>query len=168
MPKTVPEFVAAATQKTAEDLITALLALPEDKRGWRPLDQGRSALDQAAECAVTNRISIAVVESAWVQNDPEKLTAALRALPTDAESWRRAKAEIDRDAETVAAALRENTEKLAATIRAVPTDALDTEVELPWGPATASFVINYPLWNMAYHEGQISYIATLLKEEKPA
>ena len=168
MPKTVQEFVAAATQKTSDDLIAALLALPEDKRDWRPLEQGRSALDQAAECAVTNQISVALVESAWVQNDPEKLAAALRAIPTDRESWQRAKAGIDRDADTVTAALRESAGKLAASVRAIPTDALDTEVDLPWGKATASLVINYPFWNMAYHEGQINYIGTLLAQETPA
>jgi hypothetical protein len=162
MPETIQEFVAAATQRAMDDLIAALLALPEEKRHWRPLDKGRTALDQVAECVVTNKYVAVLIESACVPNGTERLPAAVRAVLRDGEAWNREKAEFDRDAETGAAALRENTGKLVAALRAVPTASLDAEIELPWETTTVTNVMGYPLWNMSYHEGQINYIATLL------
>ncbi len=150
MPATVQEYVAAATEKGAADLVTAFGRLPEDKRHHRPSDTSRSAMDQVAECAVLNGYTVDLLRT--------------RKWPIDGyEPFARDKAEAAAlEGPALQARLAENTKRVAAAIRALPDDALPVEVEMPWGPKPLSEIIGFPLWNMTYHEGQINYIASLL------
>ena len=43
-----------------------------------------------------------------------------------------------------------------------PRRYLGIEISLPWAPMTLAQIIAFPSWNMAYHEGQINYIASML------
>ena len=52
---------------------------------------------------------------------------------------------------------------LVDAIRAVPDDQLEMERELPWGTSTVADALPVPYWNTCYHEGQISYIHTLIE-----
>ncbi len=150
MPQEAQRFIAAATQKVAKELIDAVEQLPEDKRGWKPYDKGRSALDQAAECAILNGETARVMESrAWPEN-------------YNFEEFERKKAELAQDWNRVKALLEENTAKVVAVIQSIPDDALSVSVPMPWGPMTLSDIMTYPCWNMSYHEGQTNYIASLL------
>ncbi len=167
MQSTIQEFVAEELQRTMDDLMAALLALPEEKRQWSPLEKGRTALDQVAECAVTNKYIAVIIECACVPNGRENLTPETRAALNDAEAWNSEKAGLARDTDTVTAALQENTRRLIDAILAAPTASLDTEVKLPWEKTALSSVIAYPWWNMSYHEGQINYIDTLHSQLHP-
>ncbi len=144
---TVQEYAARAVERQVADLIKALAALPEDRRHWKPLDRGRTATDQMAECAMINGVSADIVaQQAWGEIDMAERRRAQAALDTPQ------KAE---------AALKESTARLVAGIRATPDAALEIGVTMPWETLPLADVFLMPFWNMAYHEGQINYIKTL-------
>lgn len=149
MASSVQTFLAAAAQKAAGDLIAAVEALPERTRFFRPSDRGRSALDQAAECALLNGTVAGIIAS--------------RAYPADysMEAYEREKADLAQDWPRTKALLQENTAKVVEAIRGVPDDALEQQIQMPWGPMTLSEIIAYPYWNMTYHLGQTNYIHSI-------
>lgn len=154
MSNTMQEYLATATPKQAENLITAFLRVPEDKRSWKPDDKARSAQNQFAECALLNGYTAALIEARQFpipmgDNAMEMFfrdMAAMEALPWD----------------QLHARLLENTGKVVEAIRATPDDALSIEIDMPWGVQTLGQILAYPNWNMTYHEGQINYIASML------
>ncbi len=149
MSNILTEFFATATQKASDGLITAFLRLPDDKRGWSPEGKGRTALDQVAECALLNGFTATLIETRTWQDDAFSGFFAQ-------------KEEAARDWGKLQPLLMENTHRVIASLRAVPEDALGDEIVLPWNKQTLAETIAYPYWNMAYHEGQISYLASLL------
>ncbi len=150
MPNTLQQYLTTATHKAADDLEAALLRLPEERRGWSPMDKARSALDQAAECAILNGSTAQLIQT--------------RVFPAnyDFAAFFQAKEELARDWNAVQALLHENTAKAVAAIGAVSDEDLAIEIQMPWGPMTLAQIMSYPFWNMSYHEGQINYIASML------
>jgi len=150
MPNTLQDFLAAATKKSATELVTALLRIPEDKRGWSPDGKARTALDQVAECALLNGYTADLIQTRkWAI--------------TNFEDFFREKTEVAaQDWEKTNALLEENTRRLIDAIRAVPDEALTVPIEMPWETQSLAEVLDYPYWNMSYHQGQINYIAALL------
>jgi hypothetical protein len=150
MSTSLQDFLVGATQKAKEELETALLRLPEEKRGWAPSDSARSALDQAAECALLNGSTTELIKTRkW--NFEGDFSDFLRKKAELAQSWDGVKALLD-----------ENTAKVTAAIGAVPTEDLGVTVETPFGSMTLAQILSYPYWNMTYHQGQINYIASIL------
>jgi uncharacterized damage-inducible protein DinB len=149
MPNTLQEFLATATQKAADDLTEALLRIPEDKRAWRPEDKGRSALDQVAECALLCGYTSELLQSrVWTMDDFSIYTQE--------------KDEAVKDWDKLSALLQENAKRVIGAIRAVPDADLADEIQMPWSKQTVAEIVSYSYWNMAYHQGQINYIASLL------
>ena len=150
MSTTLQEFFADATLKASEDLAEALLRLPEDKRDWSPEGKGRTALDQAAECALLNGYTVNLLQTRrWSDNAMETFQRDRDALLP--QGW-----------EALHTRLREGAGRFAAAVRAIPDDALTDEIEMPWRTQTVAEIVAYPYWNMTYHLGQINYIASLL------
>jgi len=147
MSLTIQEYVARATERKAQDLLDAARAVPEDKQGSQILGLGRSVIDIVAECAITNKMSIALLrDRRWDEAGCEARQKAHAALDT-----------LDKACD----ALAENTAALAAAIRALPDDQLELEVTLPGETSTVADDMLHAYWNMSYHEGQINYIQTL-------
>jgi uncharacterized damage-inducible protein DinB len=116
---------------------------------WSPLDKGRTAVDQVAECALITD---------WVGQTLEHCTLA----PMDWEAYGTTKASLD-TVEKALAALKPATERCVAAMRQLPADKADDVVELPWGEKyTLGDLANIVWWNNTYHNGQICYIQTLL------
>ena len=120
-----------------------------DKATWKPLDKGRSAVDQCVECGfVSNLIAGALNTQGLPAFDRDGILAA--------------KADNDTP-EKALALLTSGTEALIAAIAAFPADQWDTVQALPqWGDHSFTELVMYINWNNIYHEGQISYISTLL------
>src|SRR5580700_3688693 len=150
MPGPIQNYVSKATTKAANDLITAVENLPEDKRGWSPLDKGRSALDQAAECALLNAFTVGLLQ-----------TKVFPEHEFDYAAFTAQKQELAKDWSALKDLLLANTALATAAIEAVPDSDLDIEVPMPWGTYTVGSIMNYPCWNMSYHEGQTNYIGFL-------
>lgn len=147
MTLTVQEYAARALEKETADLIKAAQATPADKQTWKPLERGRTVVDQVAECAMINTGSAQMVaDRAW----PD----------VDMAQWRQTQAALD-TLDKAVAQLQAGTAALTAAIRATPDDALGVEITLPWATCSLAEVFLMPLWNMSYHEGQINYIQTL-------
>ncbi|MBA3726874.1 MAG: DinB family protein, partial [Armatimonadetes bacterium] len=139
------------TRHQLDSFFEAVHAVPADKLDWKPTPKSRSALDQLQEVA-------AVFKSV-----PE--TVKNRRLDFTAEQFE--EYEVDRKKITDPAELeritREGTEELLKFVRSVDPSELTDKVEMPWpGEFKVADVLSYHYWNMAYHEGQIYYISTLI------
>lgn len=150
MPKSIQEFLAVSTEQAAKDLMKAASDVPEERRTWKPLDKGRSVLDQIAECAVLSDYTATVLQD--------------RNWPADAfAEYAQDKAAIETDLETVSARLEEVIPVVVAAIRDLKDEELDKEITTPFGPMTLEKIATYPYWNMSYHQGQTSYVELLEK-----
>lgn len=145
---TVQEYAAAAIEKSTEDLIKVARELPEDKWEWQPLGKGRSALSQMAECAAQNTLDAKLVRAGtWQQSLLAEWQPLVTALDTP---------------EKAIAALRAGTLALAEAVRKTPDAALGVQIAMPSAPVTLAQLSLMSVWNMSYHEGQITYIETLM------
>ena len=153
MTLTIQEYVACITEMKAQNLLTAAHAVPNDKQDWKPFGQGRTVIDLIAECAVTNAMSIQLLqERVWDEAGREERQRAQAVLDTG---------------DKASAKLLENTKALAAALRAVPDEHLELEITLPGKITTVAEDMLHSYWNMAYHEGQINYIHSLCEDSKP-
>src|SRR5579862_458094 len=108
MTTTVPEIAGQLTREACEVLIAVASATPEDRLHWRPLDNGRSILEQLAECSVANRKWAAILRSGVYANLSEQIFEA-------------AVSESDNLTGAVRL-LREATAELLSAIETVPVD----------------------------------------------
>jgi len=133
---------AASLAKAAEAL--------GDKITWKPLDKGRSALEQVQECIGMAMFGKTIFETQSVpamnREDMEKLQEAYA------------------DSVKALAGLTSATAEFAKAIENFPADKLGNKVMLPFGGGMEkSFgeVAMMAYWNTVYHEGQVNYIQTL-------
>jgi hypothetical protein len=143
--------ISGLVRKSAADLIKATRALG-DKASWQPMDKGRSAANQVAECAlITTMATDALTTKAVGPVDWEAFgvaQAALAANPHEA-------------METLAA----NTEALSDAIGALSEADHALTVTMPWDEVLSlPHVAMLVHWNNTYHEGQVNYIQTLAGE----
>jgi uncharacterized damage-inducible protein DinB len=154
-PTSVPSVAAALLLKTAGDLIVTARAIPEDRAHWQPAPDARSVIDQLVECCLAN--------SKWAQT---LRTRVHTPLPTTFIE------ESNRELQTITKAterLWDSTAQLAGVIRALTGPELGLPIQLPWKPEVTRTVAEccfHAYWNMAYHEGQISYIQTLYGDQE--
>ena len=145
---TIQEHAATVTEQAAQGLKRLVEAMPADRQTWRPLDEGRHALDQIQECAGANAMfAQALTQRAFGDFDPATI-----------ERHRAEMATMDKALAVLASA----TAGLVAAIRAFPDADLGKTITMPWGEqATFADILLFAYWNMTYHYGQISYIQTL-------
>jgi len=149
MLKTIQDFLADATLKASQDLTTAFLRIPENKRNWSPDEKARTALDQFAECALLcGYTAETITNKRLAPGSMERFFPEKAELQT--KTWEKIHAEFD-----------SNAAKVVAAIRAVTDEEMEMEITI-WRPMTIATLIAYPHWNMTYHEGQINYIASIL------
>jgi hypothetical protein len=151
MADTIQEFLAEVTTSGVSEIVAALLALPADKRNWKPAPGARSALDQVAECAIVNGYMAEVIGG--LQSTDVALSGLIEGKTALTEGEWTVLKEL----------LESNTRKLAAALRAVPDAMLNVELSIPWGTQPLRGFMTYPYWNLAYHLGQINYIRSLLE-----
>ena len=150
MPHTLQDHLVRATPKAAEDLIAAIMRLPEDKRGWSPMGDARTALDMLAECAILNASSADLIETRVFD------------MPGGMEEYGKRRAKLAADFNACKALFDEGIPKVVAAIAAVRDEDLGVMIDMPWGALTLAQIASYPYWNMIYHEGQVNYIASML------
>ena len=147
---TTKELAVRMNRSAIKSLAANLDAMPADKQAWKPLDLGRTALNQVQECAVINPWFAGIL--------------ANRAVPEmDGGAYGAAIAALD-SADKAMAALIASADTLAAAIEAFPDDLLHETVTLPFGKGmvmTFEEIMLAPYWNMVYHQGQIAYVQTL-------
>ena len=118
---------------------------------WKPLDKGRSGLDQVLECAGFAFLTKQIFE-------------AQAMIPIDFAQLEAMKAEYDTP-EKALGLLDQTFEELANAIEAFPDAKMGEKLVLPFmNNAERSFteIAMMTHWNTVYHEGQINYIETLM------
>ena len=148
------ELIAYNTRRQLDRFFEAFHSIPADKQEWTPSASTRSALDQLQEIAfVFQGIPDAVANRELVMSDEDFEDYMVeRKKVTDV-------AELERMA-------REGTEKLLSFALGVKEDELMDVVKMPWpGDFRVADLLGYHNWNLAYHEGQINYIAVLLADQ---
>lgn len=149
------ERMIMLTETANADFLRTVRATQPDKLEWKPLDQGRTVLDMAQECAQSASWFAQMLEDrscdGFSMDDYPKAQAERATWSLD---------ECERK-------LTDNTQRLAAAIRAIPDADLDQALTLPWGKtATLYEVISYHYRNVTYHEGQVNYIQTLYGDKE--
>lgn len=145
------EVLSRQLERQCDSFVKTLRKVPEDKLDWVPLEGLRSARDQAQEVAT-------IVTEFWE-------LYADRKMAWDQERWDRylkERAQVH-SVDELEDALRGATRKLVEFVRSLPAEQLADDTEMPWG-GEHKLVDNvtYHLWNMAYHEGQITgYLVAL-------
>lgn len=151
---TVQSLAVDLNNGVVETLKKAALSTAEDKQTWKPLDEGRSALDQIAECAlITDFAAKMLIEKACPEFSNEAYGAGIAALDT-----------MDK----AIAALDASWANLKSVILDFPTEDLEKSIMLPWFPDPQTFanIMFIALWNNTYHIGQINYIQTLYGDKE--
>ena len=126
--------------------------IPGDKLDWKPLDNGRSALDIAAEVAMSTTWPLAFLPGAPKFEMTEEVMTefmAEKAMLTDLAD--------------IKAKAAEGLEKTNAAIAGLSDDQLAEQIETFFSPAPMSraFALTAFSGNASYHTGQINYIQTL-------
>ncbi|RYD48628.1 MAG: hypothetical protein EOP60_15325 [Sphingomonadales bacterium] len=148
---TAADYLAHQTNRQLERLIEAVRAIPADRMNWSPTPGARSALNQLQE--------MATIGDAFPSPDPTKIEFT----PEQYGAWVEDMASRT-DIEALIDSLRDYTRRQIEAVRAVPTEKYLVPLENPFG-ADMKVIdgLTYHNWNMAYHEGQIRYIESLLK-----
>lgn len=140
---TLQDYVAEQTERVAAALADFAATTAPDRLHWEPTGegggQGRSVLDQIAECVGVNYRFAALLRGEAAPDAPPAPQTAASA----------------QEQLTASAA------QLAAAIRALSDDALEAPLQLPRGPLLTRNLMLAPFRNMAYHAGQINLIQML-------
>lgn len=144
---TLKEHIISQTEGSLAHFFETARKVPTDKLEWKPLDAGRSVLDQAQEVAYCPLWVPGIVNARGF--DPEGWSSY--------EETRKAWTTLD----ACEAAAKENMEKFKESVLSFPDAELEDSPELPWGKFTYRAVLTFVEWNCNYHIGQINYIQTL-------
>lgn len=133
--------------RAQEGFLRMLAKVPADKLTWQPAAELRSAADQAQEVATMVSYSWALYADRRMDWDMDRYMA------------HKAAARQFDSHEKIEAELRQNTARLVEFVQNLPTAELSAPVQMPWpGEYVVADTVQYHVWNMAYHEGQIAAI----------
>lgn len=151
-------YMIESTRLAAEDLFKTAREVPADKMDWRPLDKGRSVLDQLQECSQSPLWGATMLNTKKMPDfSPEMMEEFDRA--------RKAHTTL----EACHAECKKNQEILFDAIRNFPIEDLEKGLTLPFdGGREFKFheLMAIHRWNCNYHMGQISYIQTLYSDQQ--
>lgn len=120
---------------------------------WKPLDNGRSALDQLQECAQSPDWYRSILEA---RNSPKFDPAEMQKMMAERAQW----PTID----ACEKVCHERAQRLLGVIRTFPNQDLEKTISLPFAENqvfSMADVMLFLYWNLTYHLGQINYIQTL-------
>lgn len=145
-------YVVKGVLAAADGLGNACRQMPEDKFAWQPLigqQAGRSAEDQARECAKIND---------WFTR-----AIHIRESSAPSDAFWKSRGDDVAGRSNVLAWLRHSAENLASELEEWTDEDLQVTVPHPFtrGFCTWAEYAGICSWNMVYHEGQVNYIHTL-------
>ena len=146
------EMIISLIQSGSAQLLSTAQATPDDKMNWKPLDNGRTALDLLCDAAQTAKMTHKMLES---QGDFKPSREAFQAMKAESARWTRADAMQQ---------LKDNTAQLLETLRNMPDEVLQQPLHLPMGGGMTMPLGGWVL--MVYRTfvsrmAQINYIQTL-------
>lgn len=147
------DFIIQITKQVGDDLFRSVKSMPPDKLTWRPLGEGRSALDILQECAQGAKSLSMLLSDNMEMPDDEKMAA----WQEEREAWT--------SVEDCEKAYEENIQTSLRVIRETPDERLDQMIPHPYGKSGEKWSVAEALlsiyWHYTYHLGQIDYIQTL-------
>lgn len=147
---TIQQQIVQVSKEAIAEFYRYLLAIPQDKLEWQPMEVGQTALDMAREIAVTPIWALQAMGYLPITTEDR---AAIR---NEMESWL--------DVATCQAKAQENLEKWAEVVLSMEDAKLAETKWLPYnGGRDHSYLemLEYVRWNATYHTGQVAYIQTL-------
>lgn len=144
--------IIETTNRAIEGIFRTARAMPEDKLNWKPMDNGRSALDQLQEVSYAPVWFAAVLEK---KADPKFTPEQFQQAREDRKAWDT----LDKCQE----ACKANSEKLFDQIRNLSDEDLSSSIKFEGSDRefTLADIAMFHLTHVGYHTGQINYIQTL-------
>jgi hypothetical protein len=147
-------ILAATLEDAGESIFRAARATPTERLTWKPAPTARTALELLQEIVQT---------TGWVT---QMICQGGLTMPDDAEK----KAADERaqwgSVDALEAEFRRRAPKLVDAVRGFPEEKLSQLVKLPWGEMTWLAAIDYAVWNIRYHDGQLQYIQTMYGDKE--
>jgi hypothetical protein len=146
------EIMIGLIENGRDSLARTAQAMPEDKLGWKPLDNGRAVLDLLGDAAQVPGMVAKMLES---HGEFKPSREAFQQMALERADWTR---------EDALQHLTQNTQRLVGLIRAMPDEQLAQPLHLPMG---AGMTLPLGGWIMMTYRtfcsrmGQINYIQTL-------
>ncbi len=152
----IKQFLISTIESGKDELARTFQSVPDDKLTWRPLDNGRSAIDLAGDAA-----QIAKLATQFVQMEPGTPTPPLRETFAQMGGERAAWSRAD-----VLAHLEANHGALIAVIEQMPDEKLGEMLSITMGPENTMTLPRAGWAMMVYRSyisrfAQINYIQTL-------
>lgn len=150
------DFLVQLTREQLDALFRNARAVPPDRLEWRPMDQGRSVLDQVQECAAIPRLLSRILQERAFNIGREEMDA----LRSEWAAWT-----LDQ-AERIA---REETDQFLGLLISMDEDELGRTIPVPFfggRERTLMEIATTHAWNLIYHTGQIAYIQTLFGDRE--
>jgi hypothetical protein len=152
------DYMIDVTRAAAREAFKCARAVPEDKVDWKPLDAGRSVLDQCRELAKCPDWCYTIISG---EPEPEWNEEFMAAQKAEMEAWK--------TVEDCEAECERRLDRLCALFGAMPDERLSETKWLPYDGGrdfAMPEMMDYPRWNFNYHLGQISYIQTLYGDKE--
>ena len=145
------KYAIRQTEWALRDFVMVVESLPADKLEWKPTPQSKHVLEQVQECAFVNHNWAGILRArewtGWTQEDYDQFR---RDHPT---------------IESALQVLKDATEEYLKAVEEVPEGAYDKVIETPWPEpwtkTTVGGAMLHAHYHLCYHEGQITYIATM-------
>ena len=152
------DYICGETQRAADAAFKEATFVPADKLDWKPLDEGRSVLDQCQEMAQCALWCEQIIAGEGMPDFNEETFAKIQ---EERKSWL--------TIEACQAECNKRLESLYKVIKSIPDDQLAKTKWLPFGGGREHSwqeMMDYPRWNFVYHLGQISYVQTLYGDKE--
>ncbi|MBI1730471.1 hypothetical protein HY229_06250 [Candidatus Acetothermia bacterium] len=146
------------TTKAVDDLFRFAKGTTKDKVAWKPLDQGRSVLEQLQECAQAPSWFTAMLQMKKMPEFPPDMAEKAK---KDREQWK--------TIEACEKACKDTSTKLYEVIKNFPDKDMEISIHLPFGKgfdASMGDIIMFHYWNVVYHQGQVNFIQTLYGDKE--
>ena len=151
--------VVQMTQRAVETLFRTARAVPVDKLTWKPLDNGRTALDQLQECAQVPLLFKTILEQ---KKAPEGIDEKyFEEARKHRQQWNTLE-ECERKC-------LDHSKQLCEIIGKLSDQDLQVKVKLPFAGGVERTLADLAMshyTNTSYHTGQINYIQTLYGDFK--
>lgn len=148
------EYMIDVTKAAAAEAFRYARAVPADKLDWKPLDNGRSVLDQCQEMALCPTWALNIVSNQPMPEFNEETMAAIKEEQAKFNTVDRCEAECNRRLDELFAYFAQMGDERLAETKWLPFDG-GREFSM-------AEMMDYPRWNFTYHLGQIGYVQTLL------
>lgn len=151
------DHIVSATKDAAKEAFRYAKATAPDKLDWKPLDAGRSVLDQCREMTMAPKWAISIINGEEMDWSEEAQAAA----KAEQEQWT--------TVEECEAECFRRLDGLFELFQSISDERLKETKWLPYDGGrdfTVAEMMDYPRWNCNYHLGQICYIQTLYGDKE--